>query len=77
MASRHDVQISARAVELRDAVVLSEACGRALYKFDPQSAESVDVQHVQIGSRVSLPEPDIDAFHVALTISFSVLSTVV
>ena len=76
MGGTHSVQISARAVKLDDAVSVSEACSRALYRFDPRTAQSVDVQRVWHGGRVTMPEPEIDAYHVALTMRFAVLSTV-
>ena len=77
LVGTHSIQISARAVKLDDAVSVSEACGRALYRFEPRAAQSVDVQRVWHGGRVTIPEPEIDAYHVALTMRFAVLSTVV
>ena len=67
-----DYQLSARAVDYATAVDLADAITGALVGRAPDSAAGVDVQAIEFRSRFEIKDPDIAAWHVALTLAFVV-----
>jgi hypothetical protein len=69
VAATVDVQISARAKTALQTEALSDAISGVLVNRIIDSAAGFDVQKIEFGSRGPLiPEPEIDAFHIPLTV---------
>jgi len=69
----YEYQISCRAADLKTTHQVADAVETALANL-VSAAESVDVQATELRSAVTVPEPEIDAYHIAITMAFVVLS---